>query len=339
MPPIVVTMLALASLQETAPFERVVMPASGTVIEGLPGGESLRWEVEGTLVLGARDARPVDRLLGTDGAGRRRVTIEIRREKCPPAPAPGSTSPWPTLGYAGIRHAVAERRAVTSCKSPDLMLELRFPAGFGQAARDGDAELRGFGGGESDEVALLREADAWEPVVAALHKAYGMTRIDLLAAVAARDKVAIEAAEGAQADVVARVTEPMTLRSGAVIARAGDGLTWLLRDLGGHDVVTLLAPTGAGLSLQLLPFGLRYECDEAVAVALRSQPSAPPGTPPPASPKGWSAGHATGNAGVVLCAEGSSGGIVAVGGARVPREVWLPLATPLLERLKASITR
>ena len=109
---------------DPAPRARVVLPASGVVVDGLPG--DLGWRVEGTLVIGKTDARPRDRLLASDAAGARQVTIEVTRQACPPlTPA---ASPWPTIGYAGIRQALPERRAVASCKVPDLMIELRLPA-------------------------------------------------------------------------------------------------------------------------------------------------------------------------------------------------------------------
>ncbi len=307
-------LVALAS-EAPAGVVQVVMPASGLAIE-LPVGAAARWETEGTLVVGARDAKPIDRLLGMDEAGQRLVTIEIRREACGPAPTPGSTSPWPTLGYAGIRRPLPERRAVASCKAPDLALELRFPAGV-----------------DTDPDALLSEADRWEPVVAALHSGYGKTRVDLMGAIAQRAKLVFEAGADGPPELLAQLAAPFLLRSGLAFERLADQMPWLLRDLGGHDVLTLLAPSAAGLSLQLLPFGRRYDCEVAMAAALRSQLPAPPDTPVPPLPPGWKMARAVGTDGVAFCAHGGTGGLIAIGGARMPRAAWLPIARPILGRL------
>jgi len=300
---------------------RVVMPASGIVVE-LAADGATHWETAGTLVVGLRDARPIDRLLGLGSANERLVTIEIQRESCGPAPMPGTTSPWPTLGYAGIRTPLPERRAVKSCKAPDLSLELRFPAGV-----------------DTDPDALLNQANRWEPVVAALHKAYGNTQVDVQGAVAQRAKLAIEAASDGPAEIATQLAAPFTLRNGLVFERLADKMPWVLRDLGGHDVLTLLAPTAAGLSLQLLPFGKRYDCGEAMDAALKSQLPTPPGAPAPPLPPGWQMARAVGKDGVAFCADGSAGGIIAIGGARLPRDAWLSLAAPILGRIGAVISR
>ncbi len=321
MTPLLPLALAIMSSTDPPPGARVVMPASGVVIEGLPT-EATRWEPEGTLLVGARDARPIDRLLAWSDTAERLVTIEIRRTPCPAPPPPGTVSPWPTLGYAGIRAALPERRAVRSCKAPDLLLELRFPAGV---ATDPDL--------------LLAAADTWEPAVTAIHRAYGATRVDLLAAAAQRDKLAFEPTDDAPPDTLARLTAPLTLRSGLAFDRAADRLPWVVRDLGGHDVLTLLAPTAAALALQLLPFSRRYTCDDALAAALKSHPPPPADTPPPRLPPGWHSARALGPSGAAFCIATPTGGLVAIGGARVPRETWLPLASAILGRLGERLTR
>jgi len=298
----------------------LVMPASGVMID-LPADVAARWEVEGTLVVGLREAKPIDRLLGIGPANERLVTIEIKRESCGPAPVPGSTSPWPTLGYAGIRTPLPERRAVRSCKAPDLAIELRFPAGV-----------------ETEPEALLEEANRWERVVAALHAAYGTTRIELAKAIALRSRLVLEAGDGAP-DVLAQLSQPFTLLSGLRFERPLDQSLWVLRDLGGHDVLTLLAPSAAGLSLQLLPFGRRYECEEAMAAALKSQLPAPPGARVPPLPPGWKMARAVGSEGVAFCTDGGAGGMIAIGSARLPREVWLPIAAPVLGRIGEVVSR
>ena len=289
----------------------VTMPASGVVIDALPP-LAARWEVEGTLVVGARDAKPVDRLLGSNDQGTRLITVEVRRESCGAPPPPGSTSPWPTLGYAGIRTPLPERRGIKSCKQPDLMLELRFPAGV-----------------DTEPDALLAEADRWEPLVVALHAAYGTTRIALDEATRDRAKVVYEAAPEAP-DALAALSTPLTLMSGLAIERRDEG-PWLVRSLGGHDVLMLIAPTGAGLALQILPFGLRYDCKLALDAALKSHP--PAAGNPVQAPPGWLTARAIGTDRAAFCVEGKRGGIIAIGGARLPREQWLPVATPMLTRL------
>src|SRR5262245_62168877 len=76
----------------------VVWPASCVFVDGLPALAS--WQVAGTVAVGARDAHALDRLIGTDGPnGARLVTIDIRRDACPPAPPLTAVSPWPKLGY------------------------------------------------------------------------------------------------------------------------------------------------------------------------------------------------------------------------------------------------
>ncbi len=295
----------------------VTMPASGVVIDQLPP-LAAQWAVEGTLVIGVRDAKPVDRLLGSNEQGARLITIEVRRESCGAPPPPGSTSPWPTLGYAGIRTALPERRGITSCKQPDLMIELRFPAGV-----------------DTEPDALLAEADRWEPLVIALHNAYGTTRVALAEANALRPKLVFEAAAEAP-DALAALSAPLALRSGLTIERRDEG-PWLVRDLGGHDVLMLLAPTGAGLALQILPFGLRYDCKLALDAALKSHP--PAAGNPVAAPPGWQTARAIGADRAAFCVEGKRGGIIAIGGARLPREQWLPIATPILTRLATEAAR
>lgn len=302
--------LGLACLAQAPPTARVVMPASGVVVDGLPLDDADRWEAEGTVEIGSRNSAAIDRLLGWR-QGRRRITIEVRRQRCPPRPAPGTTSPWPRLGYSAIRHAAPDRRAVTSCKAPDLMLELRFVA----SPEDED---------------LLTRADRWEPTVAALHQAYTTTRVDLGAAIAGRDRLSIEvAADGPPGGL----TGPLKLRDGRAMARVPDRAPWLVRDLGGYDHLQLAAPTGAGVSLQLLPVRPRYSCDQALEAALRSQPPAAPGAQMPGVPTSWEIARPIGANNMAWCARGERGGMVVIGVARVSREEWLPVATPLVERL------
>lgn len=309
--PLVTAAIALCTVA-SPPGGRAVLPASGAVVEGLSQGA--RWEVEGTIVVGERDLVALDRLLAFDDLDRRVLTLELRRAPCP-AVTPGQTSPWPTLGYAAVRVPRPERRSVTSCKAPDLHLELRFPAGV-----------------EADPEGLLSEADRWEPVVIALHAAFGVTRVDLAGAIASRHRLVFEAAAGGPASH----DTPLTLMSGAVVERPADGLVWLVRRLGGHDVVVLGAPTAAALAIQLLPFK-RATCEQALAAAVKHL-AAPAGVTP-LPPPGWAAARAVGIEGVALCAAHRTGGMVVIGSARVPRETWLPIATPLLTSLASSLVR
>lgn len=309
---IVVAAAVLLLAGPPPPGARLVLPASGTVVEGLPA--LARWGAEGTVVVGERELVAIDRLLATDQDERRRVTIEVRREPCP-ALALDRVTPWPTLGYAAMRAPLPERRAVSSCKAPNLLLELRFPSDV-----------------EPDGESLLAEADRWEPAVAAVHAAFGVTRVDLAGAIAGRDRLAFEGRDGANPGREA----PLTLRSGTVIARPVDGLAWFVSGLGGHDVIRLAAPTGAGLAVQLLPF-TRATCEQALDAALKHL--APPAGAAPAPPAGWQVARAVGADGVALCTARRAGGMVALGTARVGREVWLPIATPLLASLAASVVR
>lgn len=299
---------ALALLHAAPPpGARVVLPASGTVVDGLPS--SARWVAEGTVIIGERDVLAVDRLLASDERGERLLTIEVRRAPCPPTPV-GTTSPWPTLGYAALREPLPDRRAVRSCKAPNLDLELRFPYGV-----------------EVDNESLLAEADRWEAAVAALHAAFGATRVDLPGALTSKHLLAYEPAPA---------SAPLVLTSDLTLERPADGLTWLVRRLGGHAVLVLAAPTGAGLAIQLLPFK-RATCEQALDAAVRHLAS-PVGTVPRAPP-GWQVARAVGAEGVALCAVGPSGGLVAIGTARVVRDAWLPVAGPLLALLATARPR
>ena len=51
------------------------------------------------------------------------------------------------------------------------------------------------------------------------------------------------------------------------------------------------------------------------------------------APPGWLTARAIGTDRAAFCVEGKRGGIIAIGGARLPREQWLPVATPMLTRL------
>lgn len=309
---IVVAAAVLLLAGPPPPGARVVLPASGNVVEGLP--PVARWRAEGTVLVGERELVAIDRLLATDAHDRRLVTIEIRRVPCPTV-APDRVTPWPTLGYAAVRAPLPERRAVSSCKAPNLLLELRFPSDI-----------------EPDDESLLAEADRWEGAVAAAHAAFGVTRVDLAGAIAGRDRLAFEGRDGADVDLAA----PLTLKDGAVIERPGDGLPWLARGLGGHDVIRLAAPTAAALAVQVVPFR-RASCEQALDAAVKHLAAPVGGSPAP--PVGWQAARAIGADGVALCVAHRQGGIVALGTARVDRELWLPIAAPLLASLAASVAR
>lgn len=307
--------LAFAGLgqAEVSPPARVVLPASGTVVDSLPSAlpgdvpTPLTWRAEGTLTLGS-PIRTRERLLASEASGARVVTIEVQRQACPPlTPA---ASPWPTIGYAGIRQALPERRAVTSCKQPDLMIELRFPAAV-----------------DSDEDALYAAADRFEPAVVALHQAFGAVRVDLGGALAARTALTFEPPDA--------FTAPLMLMMGLTLQRT-DGLPWTLRSLGGHDTLTLVAPTAAGLAVQLIPFGQRFRCSDALPVAVRALAPTTGVVDPPA-PAGFAAAKATGNDGAAVCAESRRGGVVAIVSARVPRDAWWPVVQPLFAELGARV--
>jgi len=306
----------------------VVMPASGVTVSGLPG--EFRWEVEGTVVVSERGQLAIDRLSAWSDAERRELTVEITKTKCPEL-TPQETSPWPKLGYQALRVPVPERLAVRSCKAPDLLIELRFPAGTSK-----------------DEVLLLEVADEFEPVVAALHEAYSNRRVDLARALGNRDRLAFEQDEDAPDELLASLSLPMSIRVGTssktrgnlVVDRAADRLPWTLRTIGSHDFLELVAPTAAGVSFQLIPFDPKASCEQALDYAVAGQPKAPANAFVNRLPPGWEASRPVGAENAAFCIHSTkNGGLVAIGGGRVPRDSWLPIAMPILGRIGEALQR
>ncbi|HRE91514.1 MAG TPA: hypothetical protein PK095_20515, partial [Myxococcota bacterium] len=241
---VLLTVLAVLSTTER-PLASAVLPASGYVVEGLPG--EYRWEAEGVVTLLAERELGLDRLMAWVG-DERRVTIEVRRAPCP-ARSPATSPAWPTLGYQSLRAVLADELAVTTCKVPDQEITLRFPAGTSKV-----------------EDLLLEEADRWEPVVVALHGALSSGRLDLPRALAARDSVQFVRGDEAPEDAVQRLSMPMSVRVGTSsrtrstlsVDRGADRMPWLVRELGPHDYLVLVAPLIPKVMLQLIPFDPRF---------------------------------------------------------------------------------
>jgi len=306
----------------------LVMPASGVTVSGLPGG--FRWELEGTVIVSERGQVAADRLSAWSDSDRREVTIEITKEKCPEL-TPQGTSPWPRLGYQALRVAAPERLAVRSCKAPDLLIELRFPAGTSK-----------------DEELLLEVADGWEPVVAVLHEAYSNRRVDLARALGHRDRLSFEKDADAPDEVLASLALPMKFRVGTssktrgvlAVDRAADRLPWTLRTIGSHDYLELIAPTFAGVSFQLIPFDPKASCEQALDYAVAGLPKAADNAFVNRLPPGWAASRPVGAENAAFCIHSiKNGGLVAIGGGRVPRDSWLPIAMPILGRIGEALQR
>lgn len=310
----------------------LVMPASGTVVR-VPGDLAARWELEGTVTLSPAGWRPSDRLIALGPDGRRVATIAVQKKACIPPANLADVSPWPTLGFAGIRSVEADRRTITSCKAPDLAIELRFAPTL-----------------PADPIDLLEEADRWEPLVAALHAAYGSveTRVPTPEALAA---VTVEATPELSADL-ASLSSPVTLLGGQTLsanaspppnaatnAGAGDPVRWHHRKAGEYDYFRLIAPTGAGLSLQLIPFSAKYTCEKAMEYATRPHPPAPSGTPPIEPPAGWDRAQPIGPASGAFCLRTDKGGLIVIAASLLERRAWLPLAAPQLSRLAEAFRR
>lgn len=310
---------------------RVVMPASGVRVEGLP--RTARWEVEGAVAVSRDGQVATDWLHAWVLGGEREerlVSFEIAREGCPPM-SRGEAAPWPTLGYEGMRAAMPEGLAVRSCKAPDLMVTLRFPAGTARGV---------------DE--LLEEADRWEAVVGAIHRAYSERRVDLAGALANRERLAVRAVDAGGAEVVAGLGMPLTIglysaarvKPTVTVERGADRLPWTVRKMGAHEYLSLIAPTGAGLMLQLVPFDGRSDCEAALEQVSRGQPAAPSGAFLSRTPPGWTTGRAIGAENAAFCVwSARGGGLVAIGGGRVEREAWLPIAMPILGRIGEAMMR
>lgn len=310
------------------PPTQVVLPATGYAVSGLPG--ELRWEVDGVVTLTDGGEQTVDRLMAWSD-DKRLVTIEVRRRPCP-ARSPATSPAWPRYAYQSLREAVPGELAVHTCKQPDQDLTLRFPAGTPK-----DSDL------------LIEEADRFEPAVIALHDALSSGALDLSRALALRDRLTFARGEGAPADVVQALALPMSLRVGATtrtrgmlaLDRGNDRTPWVMRTLGPHDTLVLVAPTAARLMLQLIPFDARTtSCEVALDYAVKGQPVARPDAWLARTPPGWDLSRPVGaeNAAFCIRSEGR-GGLVVIGGARVPRESWLPVAMPILSRLGEALER
>lgn len=318
------TVLAVLSAPERPPAS-AVLPASGLVVNGLPG--EYRWEVEGVVTLHAEREVALDRLMAWAGE-ERRVTLEVRRAPCP-ARSPATSPAWPTLGYQSLRAVLADELAVTTCKFPDQEVTLRFPAGTSKV-----------------EDLLIEEADRWEPVVAALHSALSSGQVDLARALAARDRLQFVHGDGAADDTVLRLSMPMAVRVGTSsktrgqlsVDRGADRLPWLVRVLGAHDYLVLVAPLMPKVMLQLIPFDPKFSCEVALGHALNGQVAASDGFMP-RTPPGWEVSRPYGDSSAAFCVKSEKLGLIAMGGGRVPRESWLPVAMPMLSRLGDALLK
>jgi hypothetical protein len=321
---VLLTVLAVVSAPERPPTS-AVLPASGLLVNGLPG--EYRWEVEGVVTLRGERELGLDRLMAWEGE-ERRVTLEVRRSPCP-ARSPATSPAWPKLGYQSLRAVVADELAVTTCKAPDQEITLRFPAGTSKV-----------------EDLLLEEADRWEPVVAALHEALSNGRVDLPRALAAREKVQFVRGDEAPEDAVQRLSMPLSVRVGTSsktrstlsIDRGGDRVPWLVRELGPHDYLVLVAPLMPKLMLQLIPFDPKYPCEVALGHALKGQVVSSDGFMP-RTPPGWEVSRPYGDSSAAFCVKSDKLGLIAMGGGRVPRETWLPVAMPVLSRLGDALLK
>lgn len=330
-------LVLIAQTPPERPAASAVLPGSGLFLDALPG--EYRWEAEATVTLTDTKEYAVDRLMAWVG-DERRITIEVKKTKCPER-SPATTPAWPTLGFQSMREALPEQLAVTTCKAPDQELTLRFPAGTSKVV-----EL------------LLEEADRWEPVVAMIHKSISSGTIDLPRALAGRDHILFRRADDAAEDLVEQLSLPLSIRVGTSsktrgvlsVDRGSDRQPWVVRALGPHDVLVLVAPISARVMLQLIPFDPKFDCEVALGHALKGQPAATnarPGTADPASaaafmprtPPGWEVSRAVGDTSAAFCVRSDKLGLVALGGGRVPREVWLPVAMPPLSRIGDAILK
>jgi hypothetical protein len=310
---------------------RVVMPASGVRIDGLP--RAARWEVEGTVLVSQDGQAATDWLHAWALGGEREerlASFEIARESCPPM-SPMEAAPWPTLGYEGTRAALPGELAVRSCKAPDLMVTVRFPAGTGRGAEE-----------------LLEAADRWEPVIAAIHRAYSERRVELAEALGNRERLTLKATDAGGAEVVAALGLPMTIglysaarvKPTITVERGADRVPWVVRKMGAHEYLSLIAPTGAGVLLQLVPFDVRSNCEAALEQVLKGQPPAANGAVLDRIPPGWTAARPVGAESAAFCIwSARAGGLIAMGGGRVAREAWLPVAMPMLGRIGEALLR
>ncbi|MBL8787735.1 MAG: hypothetical protein JNJ59_22720 [Deltaproteobacteria bacterium] len=308
----------------------LVMPASGTVVK-VPGDLAARWELEGTVTLTPAGWRPTDRLIALGPDGRRAATIAVQKKACIPPASLADVSPWPTLGFAGIRNVDAERRTITSCKAPDLAIELRFAPTL-----------------PADPIDLVEEADRWEPLVAALHSAYGSveTQVPTPDALA---RLTLDATPELAADL-ASLSNSITLLGGQTLTGPpspgaapgpppGDAARWHHRKAGEYDYFRLVAPTGAGLSLQLIPFAAKYTCEKAMEYATKPHPPAPSDAPPLVPPPGWDRAQPIGPKSGAFCLRTDKGGLIVIAASLLEPRAWLPLAGPQLTRLAEAFGR
>src|SRR5690606_37839130 len=112
--------------------------------------------------------------------------------------------------------------------------------------------------------------------------AYSDKRIDIAGAVGRRDRLTFERAPGEPEELVRGLGMPLGIRVGTSsktrrtvsVELGAEGLPWVVRVLGAHDYLELVAPTSAGLRFQLIPFDAKVSCEKAMDYAVAGQPKA-----------------------------------------------------------------